>query len=72
MQALTDSYASSSHGTGAAIALSAAFLGTLEPLVEAEIVEQGPRRRNLGERDILIVEDETKLVTHVGGHQLPR
>jgi hypothetical protein len=49
------------HGAGPAIALGAALLGAGEALIEAQEIEQGLVRSNLGQRDVAPVENETDI-----------
>jgi hypothetical protein len=59
------------HGAGAAIALSAPFLGAAQALAEPQVIEQRLRRQHIGKRDLLVIEDEADGVADFGHGAIP-
>ena len=66
--------AANQNSAGAAITLSAAFLGALQRAAQAQIVEQRLVGRHIGQRDGLAIENEPKFGPGLclGHDQLPR
>jgi len=59
------------YGARAAIALGAAFLRPAQPFGQPQVIEQRLGSLDLGQRHVLVVEDEAQCVGR-SGHQLPR